>query len=54
LSAVLATMLAREFGFRAVVLAASLLYGAAAVMARGLVDEPGRGAKLNERLDGSG
>jgi hypothetical protein len=33
LSAVLATMLAREFGFRAVVIAASLLYGAAAVAA---------------------
>ncbi|HYG87831.1 MAG TPA: hypothetical protein VD978_16350 [Azospirillum sp.] len=34
LSAVLATMLAREFGFRAVVISASLLYGAAAAAAR--------------------
>jgi hypothetical protein len=41
LSAVLATMLAREFGFRAVVIAASLLYGAAAVAARRSVYENG-------------
>jgi hypothetical protein len=42
LSAVLATMLAREFGFRAVVIAASLLYCAAAVAARHSVHENGR------------
>ena len=35
LSAVLATILARQFGFRAVVVAAALLYLAAALAARG-------------------